>query len=187
MKIHIEHPWSTEGNYGKAINESFSKIGEDDWLCILDWDVMFIHPESITQMYEYVRLLPDAGLLTCFATRIGQHAQRWNNKKSGDPDFMNHYRLADRIVKRNRNGYTRMTDSMSGFLHLVSKKTWNEIKYTEEKIYLWVDDNFCKQLYAAGKEIYRMDGIYIWHSYRLWKDSKDREHLKFNGSFGSAK
>jgi GT2 family glycosyltransferase len=60
---------------------------------------------------------------------------------------------------------------------LVSKKTWNEIKFSESGKCLGVDNDFSANVLERGKKIYRMDSLYVFHAYRLKNGIKDKTHL----------
>ncbi len=73
---------------------------------------------------------------------------------------------------------TRLRSHFSGFLMLLSRQLWDQVKFTEELACLGVDTDYRKRLERAGKQIWRMDGLYVWHSYRLLTGIKDKKHLQ---------
>jgi GT2 family glycosyltransferase len=58
---------------------------------------------------------------------------------------------------------------------LISKQTWNEIKFNEELQVLHVDRDYAGRILAAGKPIRVMDDVLIYHSYRVW--GRNTNHL----------
>ncbi len=68
---------------------------------------------------------------------------------------------------------------VSGFLLVVPKSIWNKVKFRETNTFrpgepnlLGVDNNFTNDVRAHRIEVLRMDGILVWHTYRLLDGSK---------------
>lgn len=179
MKIHFIHPFSLEKNYGKEINETFVMIPEQDWVAVMDWDCMLLAHEQIEKIYEYVKLFPDAGMFVARSNRSGSAAQRPNQlvkSFSNECDIIVHHYTSQSFVSL-RNSVKELDHHISGYFMLISKKTWNEVRFSEEKSILGVDRDYAKRLIESGRKIYLMNNIYVWHSYRIWKNVKDTSHL----------
>lgn len=177
MKIHFIHPFSLEKNYGKELNATMALIPEGDWCAIMDWDAMLLSHEQIPAIYKYVEQNPDAGMLVCCSGRSGSLSQRYNNHFEKTGDIISEHEYAENIVDNEEILTKPLNEKISGFFMLISKATWNEIKFNEELKILDVDRDYARRLIASGKQILLMDSIYIWHSYRIWKDVKDTTHL----------
>ena len=174
--IHILKPYSIEKNLGKAYNEAMSLLPDGHWGCLMDYDTMFLTPDCGVILHEYAKLLPDAGLLTCYTNRIHPKAdQQLFAGVSENYDVSVHSKIA-KLVKDNLYQYTELKKEVSGFLMLISKDTWNEVKFREDGKCLGVDNEYCWALFDRGKKIYRMDGLYVWHSYRM-DNITDKSHL----------
>jgi GT2 family glycosyltransferase len=178
MNVHIIKPYSVEKNLGKAYNEAMSRIPEGDWGCIMDYDTMFLTHDCGVILHEYAKLLPDAGMLTCYANRIHPRSEaQLLGGVSENFDVRHHAEVA----KKQRNflyQYTELKKEVSGFLMMVSKATWNDIKFDElDRTCLSIDNRYCWKLLEQGKKIYRMDGLYVFHCYRM-NDITDKQHLK---------
>jgi len=178
MKIHIKTPFAEDKNLGRAYNEAFDDVEERDWVCLIDHDVLFLTPDAISIMYEYVRSYPETGLFTCYTNRIHPLAvdQLLDGRVNENTCIKYHQ---ERAYNQKRFGVTvaEINHVISGFLMLVSKKTWREIKFPEHGKCLGVDNEFSQKVLKAGKKIYRMNGLYVWHSYRL-DDITNKAHLK---------
>lgn len=177
--INIKTPFSLEKNLGRAYNEAFVGVPDEDWVCLIDHDVMFLTPNSIPLMYEAIRNYPDAGIFTCLTNRIHHLAvdQLYFDKPSENTDVKFWQRQAE-VLEFSEKGeiVTEIKHEISGFLMLISKKTWKEIKFFESGKCLGVDNDFSLHVLAAGKKIYRMNRLLVWHSYRL-NDIKNKSHL----------
>lgn len=178
MKVHIIKPYSIEKNLGKAYNESMRLIPEDDWACLMDYDTMFLTPDCGQILHEYVMKYDFAGLFTCFTNRI--HPMATSQLLDGllSENYNVDYHI-ERAYNQKRKLFT-VTDikrEISGFLMMISKQTWNEIKFQESGKCLGVDNDFSLRVLGAGKHILRMDGLYIFHQYRMKNGIKDKTHL----------
>lgn len=166
-------PYREDKNLGKAYNEAFDLIGDDDYLLITDYDVLFLLPETISHITEYTRRF-QADLFVCYTNRIYPHGPQIYRGLNEDSDIKNHIQIS-KDCTRNLYYVTRLQENISGFLMVIPKSTWNEIKFKEDKC-LGIDTQFSKDLLNAGKIILRMEGVYVWHTYRL-HDIKDKTHL----------
>lgn len=170
-------PYREDRNLGRAYNEAFSLIGEDDYLIVTDYDVLYLLPDQLKHITEYTRHYPECDLFVCWANRtFEQNSQIYNGKINENADMRKHLQIAKSVYK-NLYNVTRVYQDISGFLMVIPKRTWNEIKFTEDLKCLGVDTLFSQRLLAANKIIYRMDGIYVWHTYRLMDGIKNKLHL----------
>jgi GT2 family glycosyltransferase len=178
MNVHILTPYSIEKNLGGAYNQAMRLIPENDWACFIDYDVLFLTPDCGFILHEYAKLLPDAGLLTCYTNRIHPKAdQQLLNGVSENFDVKHHHDIAVN-QKWQLFKHTELKREVSGFLMLISKKTWNEVKFNEsENICLSIDNKYCWALFEKCKKIYRMEGLYVFHLYRP-NGITDKSHLK---------
>lgn len=175
--IHVKIPFDLDKNLGRAYNVAFEDLEERDWVCLIDHDVMLLTPDAIRIMYEYTKNFPEAGIFTCYTNRLHPMApdQLLDGKVSENTCIKYHM---ERAYNQKRFGITvsEIKHVISGFLMLISKKTWHQIKFPETMKCLGVDNFYSQAIMEAGKKIYRMESLYVWHSYRL-NDIKDKTHL----------
>lgn len=180
MNVHVVTPFRLDKNLGKAYNEVFAQCNEGDWLCVIDWDVMFLTPNFMKFLHGYARSYPDTGIFTCWTNRIHKGAiQQLLPGMYEENDIRKHISMAQ---SKEIGGYADVTElkkHISGFLMMVSKKTWNEFKFNEDGKCLGVDNEYSDRILAAGKKIFRMNSIYVFHGYRMGmpNDYKDKSHL----------
>lgn len=177
--IHIVTPYSNEKNLGKAYNQSMALIPDNDWACILDYDTLLLTPDIGIILSKYSEIFEnseDVRMLTCFTNRIHPMSkQLLNNKINDNADVRVHIQIAE---KQKQYLYqTTELDVFSGFLMLMKKEWWYEQQFTEDLKCLGVDSNYRERLAGRGKKIMRMDGLYVWHTYRLMNGIKDKAHL----------
>jgi GT2 family glycosyltransferase len=148
------------------------------WGCLMDLDTMFLTPDAGIILYEYTKLYPDTGLFTCWTNRIHPlaHHQLLNGHVSENDRVRDHIAIA-KERKAQLYKVKELTSEVSGFLMMIKKETWKEIKFIESGRALGVDNDYCWKLLAAGKSIRRMEGLYIWHSYRMENGITNKAHL----------
>jgi GT2 family glycosyltransferase len=96
---------------------------------------------------------------------------------SDNTDMRYHVQLAE---KQKQFLYTTriILRDISGMLMMISKRTWLEHKFSEDKKCLGVDTEYGRRVRESGKYIVRMNGLYLWHTYRLIHGITHKEHLR---------
>ncbi len=179
MKIHILKPYSIDKNLGRAYNEAVKLIPDGDWACLMDYDTMFLTPDCGRILHEYASLFPNTGMFTCYTNRI--HPQSIHQLYQGEiiesNDIADHIPLAEE-AKKNLYKATSLDTVISGFLMMIKKETWKDVQFSENRLCLGVDNDYCARLMDNGRSILRMNGMYVWHTYRLKNGIQDKSHLK---------
>ena len=172
-------PYSMQGNLGKAYN-AYMKLapGDDDWVCFVDRDVMFMTPDYGSQIAEIAAQHPNTGLLTALTNRIGSRSQLHGGKISDDPNIVNHRDIAVELQRRSRHDVQMISAPVSGFLMVVKKRIWKTVRFSEDLKLLHVDWDFSRRLAAKGYSIGLMKGVYVFHYYRLKEGAADTSHLE---------
>lgn len=178
MNVHILKPYSIEKNLGRAYNEAMRMLPDDDWACLMDYDTMFLTPDCGQILHEYVWKYDFSGMFTCFTNRIHPLAKDQLLDGEVSENFSIEYHT-ERAYNQKRKLFTvtPIEHPISGFLMMISKATWNELKFSESGRCLGVDNDYSAKLLMLDKTILRMDGLYVWHSYRLKNGIKDKTHL----------
>jgi GT2 family glycosyltransferase len=176
--IHVLQPYSLEKKLGHAYNESMSYVPNGQWAILMDHDAMFLTPDAIRHIHEYTQLFPSTGIFTCYTNRLHpmSKGQLWKDVCSEDSDIRTHIRIAEE-VKRDLYKATELRTVIGGFCMVIKKETWIETKFTENLFCLGVDNDFSRRVMATGKKVLRMDGIYMFHTYRLMNGFMDKKHL----------
>lgn len=178
MKVHITTPYALDKNLGRAYNEAMARVPAGDWACLLDHDVLLLTPDAGAILHEYARLATPGMLLTALTNRVSPLSaqQLLNGTVSHNPNLAQHVRLAE-AQRQQLYRVTEVTSHFSGFLMLLPRELWDEVPFTEDLRCLGVDTDYRKRLQARGHAIWRMDGLYCWHSYRLTTGVNDKKHL----------
>lgn len=178
MQIHITAPYRLDKDLGLAYNEFMKLLPDDDFACFIDYDVMLLTHDAGAILHGYAERFPDA-LLTCFTNRISPLAkpQLFNGIVNDDGDIKHHIAIAE-LQKSRLYIATEINQDISGFLMLLSKRTWLKHRFQERGKPLGVDTYYGRQIRAAGVKILRCDGLYVWHTYRLTNGINYKGHLK---------
>lgn len=178
MRIYYFTPYSCEGNLGKAYNESCSIVPLDtDWIVLMDGDVMFTSNSYGKQIEEVISQYHNKfDLFTCFATRIGSLAQRYDLDISEEKDLV---KLHQMTLEAERNDYAKVSSvniPIAGFFLLFQKKLWNKFKFPEGGL-LHIDTSWSRHLLDRGMRIGKIKGLLAVHYYRLHSGREDKSHL----------
>lgn len=178
-------PYREDKNLGKAYNEAFIDTTiYCPYLILRDYDTMWLLPDYLIHVDKYHHLYPDA-VLTCFTNRISplSKPQLYTGRISEVSDIKTHIKVAQKIQAfsgnlQGRYPVTEITQDISGMMMVVPRSVWREHNFTEDKLCLGVDTEWNRRIRKAGVKILRMDGIYIFHTYRLLNGVGDKSHLK---------
>lgn len=189
--------FSGEKNLGKSYNQTMSLVGDNDHVCLRDGDTCWLTSDYGVHLAEYVRLYPNA-VLTCWTNRINEKAEQQSPLKTFSPPFgsstviemklRDNTNIIDQLQaaehqKKDLYKVTPLHGFVSGFCMVVPKAVWNRHKFPEKQMFedrgphnlLGVDNFWTNQVRAAGVPVLRMDGIMLFHIYRMLTNSK--EHL----------
>ena len=178
MRVHIRTPYSVQRNLGKAYNEEMALIPDGDRACFIDGECMFLTSNFGTILHEYANNNPMA-ILTCWISRIHPLASGQLFQMQ-DSSVETAIRAAE-AIKDVRTTFP-IIGSVSGTLMVIPKRIWNDHNFTEVNAYrpgepniLGVDNHFTNKVRQAGIPVLRMNGMLIYHQYRLLTNSK--QHL----------
>ncbi len=152
---------------------------DDDWGCLMDMDTMFLTPDVGHQIEEVIKKYPDTGLFTAITNRVGLKEQCYGGNIDNDPNVRNWQRVAVNLQSSKRLEVRKIDHIISGHLMLVKKSTWLKVnKFPEPGKILAVDNSFSKRILDNGFDIKLMEGVFIFHYYRLHKNISDKTHLR---------
>lgn len=178
MQVHICIPYRTDKNLGKAYNEVISRIPDGDAACLIDYDVQLLTPDAGAIIEEYFRRCPDS-LLTCYTNRLSpaNRTQLLTGQISEDSDIRNHIQFAE-VQKSKLYQLTEIHADISGMLMIIPKSLWRKLPFPESGKCLGLDTHYGRAVRSSGGQIFRMEGLYVWHAYRLATGVHDKSHLK---------
>lgn len=172
-------------NLGRAYNEAMERAPQDSHVILRDGDSCWLTSDYGVHIAEYIRQHPDA-VLTCWTNRINEKAEQQYPHMAlrESSDMRLHLQQAEE-QKRLLYHVSVVSGFVSGFCMIVPKKVWELHKFSEVQPYpdrgphalLGIDNDFTNRIRATGIQVLRMDGLYIWHTYRLLTGDKDKSHL----------
>ena len=174
--ILICEPYRTDKNLGKAYNDVMKLLGPDDYAVFKDGDAMFLTSDFGTIIEDYIKLYP-AAMLTCKTNRIHPLSKQLDGNIDEVCDLreltMKAYTRKElRTVTEIKPG-----EAFSGVLMVVPKKLWNEVPFIENQGALGIDSQFRIDLHKTGKKVYIMEGLFIFHAYRILNGITYKQHL----------
>ncbi|MCF8219663.1 MAG: hypothetical protein K9J21_11880 [Bacteroidales bacterium] len=175
--IHYFSPYSINGNIGEAYNLQIELVpNDDDWICIIDQDVMLLGEKAGHQIAEIIQKHDDVAVFTSYTNRVGTKAQRYPGMYN-IADLRAHREISLKLQERNYSKIKMLNRGISGHLMLFQKKTWEDVgKFNEEGI-LQVDYDFTRKVTQKGGKIALMQGVYATHYYRLIEGRRHTKHL----------
>jgi len=177
--IYYVVPYSLTKNIGEAYNDYMKLIPRDkDFACFMDGDIMFLNFDWGHIIQEVVDQLPDAGLISCYTNRISKNKLQLYGEDSSD--ILVHRLIAKQLDKEHRGEYLKINKKVSGFLMVIQKRTWKEMggfPAIPGKI-LDIDGLISRRILSMGKHIYLMEGLYVFHYYRMAEGRKFKDHLR---------
>lgn len=153
-----------------------------DYVCIKDIDAMFLHPSQPQRIIDYIQAYPEAGIFTCYTNRVSTLSPQLLNGRMSDITDIKHWvkEAAWIIDKPIKVKTVPDYQDISGFCMVISKQTWNKVKfpeYLDRGGCIGVDTYFRRAILKAGLPVYIMETIIMWHTYRLGKAITDKSHL----------
>lgn len=177
--IYYSSPYSIGKDLGKAYNEEMNRTPDpESWVCFTDGDCQFLTSDYGHQLQEIINKHPDTGMFTCYTNRVGNLQQCYNGIINQDPNILNHKRIALQLQKEKRTEVKEINNIISGMLMLIKKSTWDLIHGAPEELgLLSIDNHISQRVLNAGMKIRLMEGVYIFHFYRLDTGVENKSHL----------
>lgn len=153
-------PWRDDANLGRAYNEAMTLVPEGGWAAFLDHDAIPTTAAWNRQLREAIDFLPDAGAFVAMTNRIASSWQRTGDPKSDD--YALHRRIgAERARVRTLLRITE-TKGFGGVLFAVSKTAWREAGGFADGLGC-VDHSMHFGIRRAGREVWLVEGLYVYH------------------------
>lgn len=171
--IQVITPYSCDYNLGAAYNKAMLSVPDDGWGCLLDHDIMFTTRTWYRQLEEAIAVQP-AGSFTAGTNRI---RSKWQTVAVSGDDIGHHRRIGESMAAKRTLLDVTDTAGWGGVLMLVSKASWRAAGGFPDGLFC-VDHLFHFALKAAGRRVWLIEGLYVYH----WRGSSADPAL-----FGNAK
>ena len=155
-------------NLGAAYNAAMDRLRDDDWAVFCDHDIIVgLTREWHPQIAEAIAFKPDAGAFVAVTNRIDAF---WQRAEEVDPE--NHdvgYHTAAALKRLERRTLLDITETkgFGGVLFAVSKGGWREAGGFADGM-LCVDHSLHFGLRKAGRRIYLLESLYVYHRRRAF-------------------
>ena len=170
-------------NLGLYYNKYMELLpNDDDWAILMDHDIMFTTYDWYNQICDIIKkydgTLEDLGMLVVVTNRIGNAYQRiYNSQLVQSNDVKVHRDFGKKLYKEKYDTLRRFSQGgMSGLVMVLKKSVWKQTNGYREDGILGVDNNIHSRIRKLGKEIYIMEGVYVYHWYRN-NVHNDKKHL----------
>jgi GT2 family glycosyltransferase len=169
-------PYRQDRDLGIAYNQAMAMIPDGGHGCLMDIDAMFLTPEQPAIIERYVDKFPEA-VLTCYTNRISPISkQLYGGMLSENANIRDHIIKAKKMQEQPLS-VKMIGNTISGFLMVIPKSVWEKVTFIEGIGCLGVDTWFSKELRKQNIPILLMETVYVWHSYRIDKGVKNKDHL----------
>lgn len=182
MNVHVRTPYSLTKNIGQQYNAEMKTIPDGDAACFLDGDMMFLTPNFGHILHEYTNLYPNS-VLTSYTNRTHEMSigQQHPFCKTADVAVC----IKQAMSQRHDRSVTPITGVVSMLLQVIPKSVWAQFPFIERNKYrpdepniLGCDSEWSNRVRAGGVQILRMNGLLMYHQYRLLSNGLDKTHLK---------
>lgn len=172
--IHYRSVWARDKQIGRVYNHEMSLLPNDyDYCCFLDGDAVWTTKYYGNQIEDIIAQYPKVGMFTCMTNRVNNPNQLYMGRPSKQNDMRVHRKIGTALYNQFKHKVTTCKGLVSGVVMAVRKEVWNHVKFPELEGLAGVDNQYHKDLLAAGYEVVIMQGVYVFH----WYDP-DRSHLK---------
>lgn len=169
MKLVTLMPFDVDANLGRAYNAAMELVPDDGWACFLDHDMMLTTRQWYRQLVEAIAFRPDAGLFTATTNRIGAFWQRAEEADRNNHDIAYHRKIGTARLGRRTLLDVTDTKGFGGVLICMSKAAWRDAGGFVDGM-LCVDHMMHFALARAGRRIYVLESLYVYHWRRAFKD-----------------
>jgi len=173
--IHYITPYSPENNIGKAYNEAIACVpSEEDWIVLRDGDTMFLTPNWGRVIEENLNQYGEEYMLFGAKTnRIGVYHHKVEDMFT-NLNIRDHYEKALELELEKRNNIQKVGFDIAGFFMAFQKKTWVAVEGFPENTPVF-DRIFTRKVRAINGKVGVMEGLYLFHSYRIWSDNPEND------------
>jgi len=166
MTLYTAIAFDLERNLGRAYNAFMERLRPSDWCCFLDHDAMWTTVHWYRQLLTAIEENPKAGLFAAMTNRIGRKSQIAPGCPQGH-DILEH--MAFGREQHEQHGAAARdvtaTSPISGVVMCVSQDVWKQTGGFKDGFF-GVDNQFHRDVRRAGRRVYLMPGLYVYHVYR---------------------
>lgn len=161
-------PFSLERNLGAAYNEAMALLPDGSWAVFTDHDsIVGLTREWFRVIADAVAFQPEAGAFVAVTNRIDAAWQRAEEADRDNHDIGYHTAVALERLKRRTLLDITDTKGFGGVCFALSKTAWAEAGGFADGL-LCVDHSIHFRLRAAGRRVYLLENLYVYHRRRAF-------------------
>jgi len=181
--IYKFEPFSTSKELGKEYNAHCEMVPRDeDWILIRDYDTMFLVPETFQVVEKAIENYPDTAIFGAMCNRIGLKHHRLEDVMPENDSVRMHMKIARAMAEEFKDGQCKPVSYVAGFFMLFRKAYWKLNPFQKTIVHPTTgnlfDITFSKTARNRKMPLRVIKGAYLWHTYRIEKDWRDKTHLK---------
>ena len=161
INIWYLQPYSVCKNIGAEYNRQIERLPSQDWICITDHDMMFLHPESKMQIYDVARA-GEYDLYGCLTNRLASIKQAPFVSLFDEPDIRKHIEVAEKLHTEKYGVVEPTSEAVAGMFMLFRKQTWEQVGGFRQNSIIF-DRQFSEKIEKKGL----ITGLYVFHLYRF--------------------
>jgi hypothetical protein len=161
-------PFALDRNLGRAYNDAMALLPDGGWAIFTDHDaIVGLTREWYRLIAEAIAFRPDAGAFVAVTNRIDATWQRAGEADRENHDIGYHTRIAIERLKRRTLLDITKTKGFGGVCFALSKAAWRDAGGFADGL-LCVDHSIHFGLQRAGRRIYLLEGLYVYHRRRAF-------------------
>ena len=167
-------PFDNLGNLGAAYNECQEGLADEDWICIMDQDVCVLDSRVKKWIARTIQANPNVQVFVPVTNRLSAYDQRVNNAFS----VVNIVWHKSVTVKRHNTFKYRVrkpTQTPAGMMVIMQAHLLREFPFRNGLMY--IDTDWFQRIEKAGVSVGIMEGVYVFHYYRLTEGKSSLDHL----------
>lgn len=174
--IYFFTPTAKDKNLGKAYNQYMELLPNSwDWAVLCDRDTMFLQEDYYDRIERAIQSRPKTGMFTCLTNRVGERKQCYQGKISDNPNIRDHKIISDQL--KDIYTYKEIDHGISGFIMIIQKAAWQKVGKFRDGL-LGVDNEYSQRMVNNGLKVVVIEGLYVFHYYRLNEGITYKGHLK---------
>jgi hypothetical protein len=155
-------------NLGAAYNREMERLPDGDWALMQDHDsILGLTRDWHRVVMEAIAFMPDAGAFVAVTNRIAAEWQKAKEAEWDNHDIGYHTKIAAERLKRRFLLDITDTKGFGGVCFALSKAAWAEAGGFADGL-LCVDHSIHFRLRAAGRRIYLLENLYVYHRRRAF-------------------
>jgi len=167
-------PYSTQGNLGKAYNASFEGISANEWLCIMDGDILFTNNLWGRRIAKHCK--DNDGCILVGSTNLLSATDQLAGARHNYSMNISEHAVIEAALGEAGASVKQLTNPPAGALFVMQRKTFDEVGPFLNGL-LKIDTEYFRRALAKDVPILRMMDVYFFHYYRGGK-MRDVDHLR---------